>query len=229
MYAELPVVGFICLGRMCSWLFPAGNMQALLNNSGSILPALRYGMNVQLMAGQPQIPPEAAFRILTTCSWEQNAYTVKIYVPLHGVKTDLLRAVFQPNTIDIKTMNLQVHVLLLHMMIAACNFMPSLVLDYGMQLATIVGIWLQNLHLFCGMQGKNYIFSIKQTHWPINPDGCSVVASKTKKNILITIAVRSLKVQQACPELNSVTGEEIGSVGGDDSFMLPVYVCCFGF
>lgn len=129
----------------------AGNMQALLNNSGSILPALRYGMNVQLMAGQPQIPPEAAFRILTTCSWEQNAYTVKIYVPLHGVKTDLLRAVFQPNTIDIKTMNLQ---------------------------------------------GKNYIFSIKQTHWPINPDGCSVVASKTKKNILITIAKAHSNTQE---------------------------------
>ena len=42
------------------------------------------------------------------------------------------------------------------------------------------------------MQGKNYIFSIKQTYRPVNPDGCSVVASKTKKNILITLAVGSL-------------------------------------
>lgn len=39
------------------------------------------------------------------------------------------------------------------------------------------------------MQGKNYIFSIKQTYRPVNPDGCSVVASKTKKNILITLSV----------------------------------------
>lgn len=100
--------------------------------------------------------------------------------------------------------------------------MSSLALDYGMQLATIVGIWLQNLDLFCGMQGKNYIFSIKQTHWPINPDGCSVVASKTKKNILITIAVRSLKIQQACHGCTySVTADEVGSV-----LMLMTVSCC---
>ena len=43
---------------------------------------------------------------------------------------------------------------------------------------------------YARMQGKNYIFSIKQTYRPVNPDGCSVIASKTKKNILITIAVR---------------------------------------
>ena len=45
---------------------------------------------------------------------------------------------------------------------------------------------------YAKMQGKNYIFSIKQTYRPVNPDGCSVVASKTKKNILITIAVRHI-------------------------------------
>ena len=80
----------------------------MLNNPASVLPALRYGMNLQLMKGQPQMAMEAPFRILTTCSWEQNAYTVKIYVPLHGVKTDLLRAVFEPHMLDIKAMNLQV-------------------------------------------------------------------------------------------------------------------------
>lgn len=121
----------------------AGDMQSMLSNPNSVLPALRYGMNLQLVNGQPQLPMEAPYRILTTCSWEQNAYTVKIYVPLHGVKTDLLRAVFEPHMLDIKAINLQ---------------------------------------------GKNYIFSIKQTYRPVNPDGCSVVASKTKKNILITIA-----------------------------------------
>ncbi len=92
-------------------------MQAMLTNAGSVLPALRYGMNLQLVKGQPQMPMEAPFRILTTCSWEQNSYTVKIYVPLHGVKTDLLRAVFEPHTLDIKAMNLQVHMLLLFLQI----------------------------------------------------------------------------------------------------------------
>ena len=82
-------------------------MQATAGNIGPVLPAFAYGMNLQLVRGQPQMPMEP-FRILTTCSWEQNAYTVKIYVPLHGVKTDLLRAVFQPHTLDIKAINLQV-------------------------------------------------------------------------------------------------------------------------
>lgn len=82
-------------------------MQATASNIGPVLPAFAYGMNLQLVRGQPQMPMEP-FRILTTCSWEQNAYTVKIYVPLHGVKTDLLRAVFQPHTLDIKAINLQV-------------------------------------------------------------------------------------------------------------------------
>lgn len=82
-------------------------MQAAVNNNSPVLPAFAYGMNLQLVRGQPQMPMEP-FRILTTCSWEQNAYTVKIYVPLHGVKTDLLRAVFQPHTLDIKAINLQV-------------------------------------------------------------------------------------------------------------------------
>lgn len=43
------------------------------------------------------------------------------------------------------------------------------------------------------LQGKNYVYTIKPTYRPINPDGCLVMASKTKKNILITI-----KVSMAC-------------------------------
>ena len=82
-------------------------MQAAPSNTGPTLPAFAYGMNLQLVKGQLQMPTEP-FRILTTCSWEQNAYTVKVYVPLHGVKTDLLRAVFQPHMLDIKAINLQV-------------------------------------------------------------------------------------------------------------------------
>ena len=48
----------------------------------------------------------------------------------------------------------------------------------------------QQSQYWCVLQGKNYIYSIKQTYRPVNPEGCSVIASKTKKNILITIAVR---------------------------------------
>lgn len=83
----------------------------LVRNSSAplpVLPALRYGMNLQLLNPQPAVPAEAPFRILTTCSWEQSSYTVKLYVPLHGVKTELLRAVFEPNSLEIKAVNLQV-------------------------------------------------------------------------------------------------------------------------
>ncbi len=107
----------------------------MLSNPNSVLPALRYGMNLQLVNGQPQLPMEAPFRILTTCSWEQNAYTVKIYVPLHGVKTDLLRAVFEPHMLDIKAMNLQVkQLVLLHtrLLYACCLSMLLLHITFGL-------------------------------------------------------------------------------------------------
>ena len=113
----------------------AGDMQSMLSNPNSVLPALRYGMNLQLVNGQPQLPMEAPFRILTTCSWEQNAYTVKIYVPLHGVKTDLLRAVFEPHMLDIKAMNLQVkQLVLLHtrLLYACCLSMLLLHITFGL-------------------------------------------------------------------------------------------------
>lgn len=54
--------------------------------------------------------------------------------------------------------------------------------------------------MFC-LQGRNYRFTIKQTFMPINPDGCAVVASKTKKNILITIAV-SCNMQYSTPVMH---------------------------
>ena len=71
-------------------------------------------MNLQLAAMQPAVQPEAEYRILTTCSWEQSPFTVKIYVPLHGVKTDSLRAVFEPSGLDVKALNLQVSLRLQH-------------------------------------------------------------------------------------------------------------------
>ena len=42
------------------------------------------------------------FRVLTTCSWEQSDMMVKIYVPLRGVQTDMLRAVFTPTSLEVR-------------------------------------------------------------------------------------------------------------------------------
>ena len=41
------------------------------------------------------------------------------------------------------------------------------------------------------LKGKNYVYGISSTFRPINPSACLAVASKTKKNILITIKVIS--------------------------------------
>ena len=39
------------------------------------------------------------------------------------------------------------------------------------------------------LQGKNYMYAVKSLFLPINVDGCHVAASKTKKNVLITLQV----------------------------------------
>lgn len=58
-------------------------------------------------AGQPAGPAPGtlatadSFRVLTTCSWEQSDTMVKVYVPLRGVQTDMLRATFTPNSVEV--------------------------------------------------------------------------------------------------------------------------------
>ena len=47
-------------------------------------------------------------------------------------------------------------------------------------------VTVYNLH------GKNYIFTLQPTCHPIVPQACFAVASKTKKNILITLQAASL-------------------------------------
>ena len=50
---------------------------------------LQYGIDLpQFAAADMNVP---TFRTLTTYSWEQSDMLVKIYVPLRGVQTDLLR------------------------------------------------------------------------------------------------------------------------------------------
>ena len=50
---------------------------------------MQYGIDLpQFGAADMNVP---TFRTLTTYSWEQSDMLVKIYVPLRGVQTDLLR------------------------------------------------------------------------------------------------------------------------------------------
>ncbi|CAL5223794.1 g6364 [Coccomyxa viridis] len=99
-------------------------------------------------AGQPAGPAPGtlatadSFRVLTTCSWEQSDTMVKVYVPLRGVQTDMLRATFTPNSVEVKVFDLH---------------------------------------------GKNYGFTLLPTYQTIAEDNCVAVASKTRKNILITM------------------------------------------
>ncbi|KAK9815328.1 hypothetical protein WJX72_001846 [[Myrmecia] bisecta] len=125
--------------------------------NGSIHPALKYGISLPLQtemqrtAAVAEQPADRQLRVLTVCSWEQTESMVKVYIPLRGVQTDLLRAVFEPLSVEVKVLNLQ---------------------------------------------GRNYVFRIKPTYKLIDSDACSVAASKTKKNILITIQ----KLQSFTPD-----------------------------
>ena len=40
------------------------------------------------------------------------------------------------------------------------------------------------------LQGKNYVFTLAPTFYPIAEVGCTAAASKTRKNIIITLQVR---------------------------------------
>ena len=57
------------------------------------------GFNPSGGAG-PSAGGDASFRVLTTCSWEQSDAMVKVYVPLRGVQTEMLRATFTPNSVE---------------------------------------------------------------------------------------------------------------------------------
>ena len=39
------------------------------------------------------------------------------------------------------------------------------------------------------LQGRNYVFRLAPTFRPVQPEACYAVASKTKKNVLLTIKV----------------------------------------
>ena len=75
-----------------------GNLGAVSALSSVHLPPNgSYNHNVGLL---PQLPLNPTFRMLTTCSWEQSDTAVKVYVPLRGVQTELLRATFGTNSLE---------------------------------------------------------------------------------------------------------------------------------
>jgi hypothetical protein len=118
------------------------NFQLPYNSAfpGAVHPSLQYG--VDLRGGELDSMGMPLFRPLTTYSWEQSDGLVKIYVPLRGVQTELLRATFTLKSLEVRVV---------------------------------------------ALQGKNYVYAVKSLFMPINVDGCHVAASKTKKNVLITL------------------------------------------
>ena len=161
------------------------------------------------------------YRVLTTCSWEQSDTMVKVYVPLRGVQTDMLRTTFTPTSVEVRASLLRrlPNDLLRSFLAQGCNicsiadscmycYLPGsytrhtgckwpqvsahLCLDVLPRCAYIgaegmcpaaAQVKVHDLH------GKNYMFTLSPTFLPIAEDGCVAVASKTRKNILITMQV----------------------------------------
>lgn len=126
--------------------------QLALANHRSKLSLPIHPWGVDLQKGELDSMGMPLFRPLTTYSWEQSDGLVKIYVPLRGVQTNLLRATFTSTSVEVRVV---------------------------------------------GLQGKNYIYQIKSLYMPISSDGCHVAASKTKKNVLITLQKLSTHAQEA--------------------------------
>ena len=61
-----------------------------------------------LAPGGPTLPALPVVQ-LTTCSWEQNDTIVKVYVPLRGVQTDMLRPVFTPTSAEVGSLGSPLH------------------------------------------------------------------------------------------------------------------------
>lgn len=120
------------------------------HNYNRSLPMHPWGVDLQ--KGELDAMGSPLFRPLTTYSWEQSDGLVKIYVPLRGVQTNLLRATFTSTSVEVRVV---------------------------------------------ALQGRNYIYQIKSLYMPINSDGCHVAASKTKKNVLITLQKLCSHAQEA--------------------------------
>ena len=63
------------------------------------------------------------FQQLTTCSWEQNDVILKVYVPLRGVQTDMLHAIFTPSSAEVSSC------CPVRLCESVCNYIPVLCLQ----------------------------------------------------------------------------------------------------
>ena len=52
----------------------------------------------------------------------------------------------------------------------------------------VLYIWCVQVRVL-NLQGKNYIFTLAPTFHPVAEAGCTAAASKTRKNIIITLQV----------------------------------------
>ena len=77
------------------------HMGGLPEHSGLPSPMGPQLWPLAFTAGNPPMLPAQPFQQLTTCSWEQNDTIVKVYVPLRGIQTDMLRPVFTPNSAEV--------------------------------------------------------------------------------------------------------------------------------
>lgn len=75
------------------------------NYLGGLPPQLApFGFGASLLAHG-----DFTFRTLTTCSWEQSDTMVKVYVPLRGVQTELLRSSFTMSSLEARIGQGRVH------------------------------------------------------------------------------------------------------------------------
>ena len=179
----------------------------------------QYGIDLpQFGAADMNVP---TFRTLTTYSWEQSDMLVKIYVPLRGVQTDLLRhdSLYLEECVRVMVslpwgmcqghnkegpgrlsnfprvkvcclpVCVQQHTRSWFNCAPLCPDISSAPILLRCR-ATFMHMGLEVKVI--GLQGRSYVFVIKTLYKPINADACHVAASKTKKNILITLQARNL-------------------------------------
>ena len=92
--------GAAALGNPLNAMWPYGGFNPAA--APAVAPPGGLGAAAAATAAAAAVAAEP-FRVLTTCSWEQSDTMVKVYVPLRGVQTDMLRAVFTPTSLEVVT------------------------------------------------------------------------------------------------------------------------------
>lgn len=113
--------------------------------AGPAFPAWQYGIDLSQFSSQELAA--ASFRTLTTYSWEQSDMLVKIYVPLRGVQTDMLRATFSHMGLEVKVLGLQAR-------------------NYVFDVQTLYKpINADGCHVAASKTKKNILIMLQKLHW----------------------------------------------------------------